>query len=59
MLYINEANSWAIIGFSKTLITPKGYDVITKNKTIDTQQRLEILQKLKELSIDNLTDLYK
>ena len=59
ILYINEASTWAIIRFEKTLATPKGYDVISRNETIDAQEHLLIQQKLKELDIIGLTYLTK
>jgi len=49
ILYLDT--NWAIIHFEKTLFTPKGYDVICREKNLEEATNLKIAQKLKELKI--------
>jgi lipocalin len=51
VLYVDPTNTWAVIGFEKTLFTPSGYDVISKNKQISSDFEQIVKRKLKELSI--------
>lgn len=51
VLYLDPTNTWAIIGFKKTLFTPSGYDVISKNKKTPNGFEQIMEAKLKELSI--------
>lgn len=53
-VYLNLENEWAIIFFEKTLFTPKGYDVISKNKTMESSILTDIDSKLKKLGIFDL-----
>jgi lipocalin len=59
ILYVNDINTWAIIGFEKTLATPKGYDVITRSENINSAEHIEIQKKMEELNIVGLTCLMK
>lgn len=38
----DEGGEWAVIYFSKTAFTPKGVDIISKNKTLSEKQFVEI-----------------
>ena len=51
LLHFNPQQQWAIIGFSKTLFTPKGYDVISRQKELSSEQIASIEQQLKQLQI--------
>jgi lipocalin len=51
VLYVDPTNNWAVIGFTKTLFTPAGYDVIAKNKEISADFEQIVGVKLKELNI--------
>lgn len=51
VLYVDPTNTWAVIGFEKTLFTPSGYDVISKNKQISSDFEEIVKGKLKELNI--------
>lgn len=59
VLYLDNTENWAIIYFEKTLFTPKGYDVICREKQPnslimrkieETIRVLKIEEKLKKLS---------
>ena len=50
-VYIDPTNTWAIIGFDKTVFTPSGFDVISKNKEISPDFGQIVEDKLKELRI--------
>lgn len=52
--YYDETLEWALIYFSKTIATPEGYDVITRKPQLDAGQEAAILNKLKELRLENL-----
>lgn len=51
ILYFNEQTNWAIIEFEKTLFTPKGYDVICREKQPNELLLEEINKKVKELNL--------
>lgn len=51
ILYVDTTNTWAVIGFEKTLFTPSGYDVISKNKEIPNGFERIVEEKLKELTV--------
>lgn len=51
ILYLSPNKSWAIIGFEKTWFTPKGYDIISRQKELSLIQIEEIAQHLKQLNI--------
>ncbi len=53
LLYIDPTHTWAVIGFTKTLFTPAGYDVISKNKEINADFEQIVVNKLKELYLFN------
>ena len=58
IIYYNKEENWAIIKFEKTLFTPKGYDVISKNKNLSRILLEKINSKTKELEIYKLmTDI--
>jgi hypothetical protein len=50
-IYVDAPQNWAVIQFEKTLFTPAGYDVISKNREIDADFIRKIEEKLKELGI--------
>ncbi len=52
ILYINTAEQWAIIYFEKTLFTPKGYDVICREKQLNSLVMRKIEERLKDLKIN-------
>lgn len=49
IFYQNPEKQWIIIGFKKTLFTPQGYDVISRENDLDTGTKEEIIEKLDEL----------
>lgn len=51
VLYVDPTNTWAVISFEKTLFTPSGYDVISKNKQISSDFGEIVKGKLTELNI--------
>ncbi|AFK01516.1 hypothetical protein Emtol_0362 [Emticicia oligotrophica DSM 17448] len=51
ILYFDEQTNWAIIEFEKTLFTPKGYDVICREKQPNELLLEEINKKVKELNL--------
>lgn len=51
ILHFNAQQQWAIIRFSKTLFTPKGYDVISRQKELSSERIASIEQQLKQLQI--------
>jgi len=57
ILCIDEKQNWAIIYFEKTLFTPKGYDVIGRNKLLSPLEEKEVASQLKKLGIEGLTTL--
>jgi hypothetical protein len=58
VLCIDDKEQWAVIKFEKTLFTPKGYDVISRNGKVSGATLEEIQQKLKELDVtDPLTPI--
>lgn len=59
ILYFDAENQWAIIYFEKTLFTPKGYDVISRNAKLTDEHANAVLEKLKELGIDSKLHLLK
>ena len=49
IIYIDSRNTWAVIQFEKTLFTPAGFDIISKNEKIEVDlatKMLEIFTKL-------------
>lgn len=50
-LYINTDNQWAVIYFEKTLFTPEGYDVISRNTTLSKEIEQDVKNKLNELGV--------
>lgn len=56
ILYMED--NWAIIYFEKTLFTPKGYDIIAREKNVGEEMLKKINNKLKELKItESLTKI--
>lgn len=51
ILYLDTIGNWAIIYFEKTLFTPKGYDVICREKQPNALIMKKIEEKLRELKI--------
>ncbi|MFY7909455.1 MAG: hypothetical protein ACOVO2_07885 [Emticicia sp.] len=51
ILYVDTIENWAIIYFEKTLFTPKGYDVICRDKQLNSLIMRKIEEKLRELKI--------
>ncbi len=51
VLYISENENWAVIYFEKTLFTPKGYDVISRNKILDSATKKRISEILSAIDI--------
>ncbi len=54
ILHLDAEQQWAIIHFQKTLFTPEGYDVISREKWLGDRRELEIRKQLKVLGIDAL-----
>lgn len=52
ILYVDTTENWAIIYFEKTLFTPKGYDVICREKQPNSLIMRKIEEKLRELKIN-------
>ena len=52
VLYLDTIENWAIIYFEKTLFTPKGYDVICREKQPNALIMRKIEEKLRELKIN-------
>lgn len=52
VLYLDFEDNWGIIYFEKTVFTPKGYDVISKNQTLSSEIVSEIELKLNELGMN-------
>jgi hypothetical protein len=58
VLHLDTKDNWAIIYFEKTLFTPKGYDVIAREKNVGEETLKKINNKLKDLKIgENLTKI--
>ncbi|MES2799645.1 MAG: hypothetical protein V4638_06485 [Bacteroidota bacterium] len=57
ILHHERAEKWAIIYFEKTVFTPKGYDVICREKQPSEAIMKHIKEKLIELKIEDLTRL--
>jgi hypothetical protein len=51
ILHLAPSKEWAIIYFQKTLFTPKGYDVISRNHVLSSEQTQAIDTQLKTLNI--------
>jgi len=51
ILYVDTTDQWAIIYFEKTLFTPKGYDVICREKQPNMLIMKKIEEKLSKLKI--------
>lgn len=54
IVYISPGYNWMIIAFEKTLFTPKGYDVISKERIISEYTSKLLFTKLEELGINKL-----
>ncbi|WP_373513731.1 hypothetical protein [Persicitalea sp.] len=52
ILHLSSDKRWAIIHFEKTLFTPEGYDVISRDWHMDVTQQQEIHNKLKTIGIN-------
>lgn len=52
VLYLDTIENWSIIYFEKTLLTPKGYDVICREKQPNALIMRKIEEKLRELKIN-------
>ncbi|GAB2650626.1 hypothetical protein GCM10027035_50970 [Emticicia sediminis] len=52
ILYLETAKNWAIIYFENTLFTPKGYDVICREKQPNGLIMRKIEEKMEELRIN-------
>ncbi|MFK7784676.1 MAG: hypothetical protein AB8B56_06165 [Crocinitomicaceae bacterium] len=53
ILYINLEEQWAITYFEKTLFTPEGYDVISKEETLSPDIQKQVVEKLKDLNVSS------
>ena len=51
ILHLDTVNQWAIIYFEKTLFTPKGYDVISRNTMLSAVIEQDIKNKLHVLGV--------
>lgn len=51
ILYWDKAEEWAIIGFEKTLFTPKGYDIISRKRNLVGVIEQKVQQRLAQLGI--------
>lgn len=59
ILYLAPNKEWAIIGFKKTLFTPKGYDIISRQKKLSLEQNHKVEIQLNELNINKKIYLIK
>ena len=58
ILHLDTTKNWAIIYFERTLFTPKGYDIIAREKQLNEATLKEINNKLRGLGInENLKKL--
>ena len=57
IIYMSDNHRWAIIHFKKTLFTPEGYDVISRNKAMDYVLGLDVKKKLEDLSIEGVEEV--
>ncbi|WP_304234497.1 hypothetical protein [Jiulongibacter sediminis] len=48
----HRKEKWALIYFEKTLFTPEGYDVISKNKELTKDQLNSIRAKISQLTLE-------
>ena len=51
VMYFALDESWAVIHFEKTLFTPEGYDVISRNSTMEPSMQKELPSVLSDLDI--------
>ncbi len=54
ILYLDKENQWAIIYFEKTLFTPEGYDIISRNALLRADVEQKVKDKLSELGITQI-----
>jgi len=59
IMFFDFTESWAIINFQKTLFTPKGYDVISRCKQLNSRMSENIYKKLTEMKIDSRLTIIK
>ncbi len=52
--HYDEEQEWVLIYFSKTLVTPEGYDVITRKPKLSPAQESAIQDKLKALGMESI-----
>ena len=50
-MHIDTVTQWAIIYFEKTLFTPKGYDVISRNTMLSAVLEQDVKDKLNALGV--------
>ncbi len=55
----NPEQQWAIMHFQKTIATPEGYDLFSKQKQLDTQTLTDVNKKLEELGIKDQLKIIK
>jgi len=48
IVFADESGEWILIHFDKTIFTPEGYDVITRNKNLDAELQNTISKILSE-----------
>jgi lipocalin len=53
ILYLDTSKQWAIIYFESTLFTPKGYDVICRDRQPSSLIMRNVEEKLSELKIND------
>jgi hypothetical protein len=53
IIEIDQETNWALIYFEKTLFTPEGFDVISKNKELTKNQMNSINTRISRLSVEN------
>lgn len=51
IVHMDEENDWALIYFEKTLFTPKGYDVLSRNPTLSDDVKSIIKETLIKLGV--------
>lgn len=54
IVYISPSATWGIVHFEKTLFSPEGNDVISRNKHLTEKQLKDIEAKVKELGLVGL-----
>lgn len=57
VVYMDRSQEWMLIKFEKTLFTPAGYDVVCRDPKQLHKIKNQILRKLSDLGITDLTEI--